>query len=55
MAADGMSSQRSKAARRGGEHTNLRDYVWSSAQEVTENCDGFRPLRPASAPALLAA
>ena len=40
----------------GWEHINLTgDYVWSSALEATENRDGFRPLRPAQAPALLAA
>ena len=40
----------------GWEHINLTgDYVWSSATEATENRDGFRPLRPAQAPAALAA
>jgi Tn3 transposase DDE domain len=40
----------------GWEHINLTgDYVWSSADETTENRDGFRPLRPASDLALLAA
>ena len=40
----------------GWEHINLTgDYVWSAADEATENRDGFRSLRPAPAPALLAA
>ena len=40
----------------GWEHINLTgDYVWSPADEVTENRDGFRPLRPAPDPALMAA
>jgi len=40
----------------GWEHVNLTgDYVWSPAQEATEKHDGFRPLRPAPDPALLAA
>ena len=40
----------------GWEHINLTgDYVWSSAEEATENRNGFRPLRPAPDPALLAA
>ena len=40
----------------GWEHINLTsDYVWLSAEEVTENRDGFRPLRPVPDPALLAA
>jgi len=39
----------------GWEHINLTgDYVWSPA-ETTENHDGFRLLRPAPDPALLAA
>jgi TnpA family transposase len=40
----------------GWEHINLTgDYVWSAADEATENRDGFRSLRPAPDPALLAA
>jgi hypothetical protein len=40
----------------GWEHINLTgDYVWSSGDEVTENHDGIRPLRPAPDPALMAA
>jgi len=40
----------------GWEHINLTgDYVWSTADEATENHDGFRSLRPAPDPALLAA
>jgi Tn3 transposase DDE domain len=40
----------------GWEHINLTgDYVWSPADEITENHDGYRPLRPALDPALLAA
>jgi hypothetical protein len=40
----------------GWEHINLTgDYVWSAAGEMTENGDGFRPLRPASDPALMVA
>ncbi len=40
----------------GWEHINLTgDYVWSSADEMTENHDGYRPLRPPLDPALLAA
>jgi TnpA family transposase len=40
----------------GWEHINLTgDYVWSAADEMTENRDGFRTLRPAPDPALLAA
>jgi hypothetical protein len=40
----------------GWEHVNLTgDYVWSPPDAATENHDGFRPLRPASDPALLAA
>jgi TnpA family transposase len=40
----------------GWEHINLTgDYVWAVADEATENRDGFRPLRPAPDPALLAA
>jgi TnpA family transposase len=40
----------------GWEHVNLTgDYVWSPADEATENQDGFQPLRPAPDPALLAA
>jgi hypothetical protein len=40
----------------GWEHMNLTgDYVWSAADEATENRDGFRSLRPAPDPALLAA
>jgi hypothetical protein len=38
----------------GWEHVNLTgDYIWASADQLAENRDGFRPLRPA--PALLAA
>ena len=38
----------------GWEHVNLTgDYVWASADQLAENRDGFRPLRPA--PAFLAA
>jgi hypothetical protein len=38
------------------EHINLTgDYVWSAADKATENHDGFRSLRPAPDPALLAA
>ena len=40
----------------GWEHVNLTgDYVWSAAGEMTENRDGFRPLRPAPDPALMVA
>jgi len=40
----------------GWEHINLTgDYVWSAAGEMTENGDGFRPLRPAPDPALMVA
>ena len=40
----------------GWEHVNLTgDYVWSAAGEMTENRDGFRPLRPAPDSALMAA
>ena len=40
----------------GWEHVNLTgDYVWANADEVTENRDGFRPLRAAPDPELLAA
>ena len=40
----------------GWEHINLTgDYVWSSANEVAENHDRFRALRPVPDPALLAA
>ena len=40
----------------GWEHINLTgDYVWSAADEATENRDGFRSLRPAPDSALLAA
>jgi hypothetical protein len=40
----------------GWEHINLTgDYVWSAADEATENRDGFGSLRPAPDPALLAA
>jgi Tn3 transposase DDE domain len=40
----------------GWEHINLTgDYVWSPAREMTENRDGFLPLRPAPDPALMAA
>jgi hypothetical protein len=40
----------------GWEHVNLTgDYVWSDADEATENHDGLRSLRPAPDPALLAA
>jgi hypothetical protein len=40
----------------GWEHINLTgDYVWSAADEATENHDGLRSLRPAPDPALLAA
>ena len=40
----------------GWEHLNLTgDYVWSPADEATENHGGFRPLRPVPDPALLAA
>ena len=40
----------------GWEHVNLTgDYVWSPADKATENHDGFRPLRPAPDPTLLAA
>ena len=40
----------------GWEHINLTgDYVWSPAREMTENHDGFLPLRPAPDPALMAA
>jgi hypothetical protein len=38
----------------GWEHVNLTgDYIWAPADQLAENRDGFRPLRPA--PALLAA
>jgi hypothetical protein len=40
----------------GWEHINLTgDYVWSPAKEMTENRDGYLPLRPAQDPALMAA
>ena len=40
----------------GWEHINLTgDYVWSAADDATENRDGLRSLRPAPDPALLAA
>ena len=40
----------------GWEHINLTgDYVWSPADEATENHDGFRALRPVPDSALLAA
>ena len=40
----------------GWEHINLTgDYVWSPAGKMTENHDGYRPLRPALDPVLLAA
>ena len=40
----------------GWEHINLTgDYVWSAADQATENRDRLRSLRPASDPALLAA
>ena len=40
----------------GWEHINLTgDYVWSLADKITENHDGYRPLRPALEPVLLAA
>jgi len=32
----------------GWEHVNLTgDYIWASADQLAENRDGFRPLRPA--------
>ena len=40
----------------GWEHVNLTgDYVWAEADEVTENHDGFRPLRAVPDPDRLAA
>jgi len=40
----------------GWEHVNLTgDYVWSPAEEATENHNGSRPLRSPPNPALLAA
>ena len=40
----------------GWEHINLTgDYVWSPADKMAENHDGYRPLRPALDPVLLAA
>jgi hypothetical protein len=40
----------------GWEHIKLTgDYVWSPADEMTENRHGFRPLRPVPDPALMAA
>ena len=40
----------------GWEHINLTGYyVWSPADAMTENHDGYRPLRPALDPVLLAA
>jgi hypothetical protein len=40
----------------GWEHINLTgDYVWSPADAMTENRDGFWPLRPVPDPALMAA
>jgi TnpA family transposase len=40
----------------GWEHINLTgDYVWAGSEQVTENPDGFRPLRPSSEPIRLAA
>ena len=38
------------------EHINpAGDYVWSPRREMSENRDGFLPLRPAPDPALMAA
>jgi TnpA family transposase len=40
----------------GWEHVNLTgDYVWGAAEQMTENPDGFLPLRMFSEPATLAA
>jgi hypothetical protein len=40
----------------GWEHINLTgDYVWGAGQQMTENPDGFRPLRQLSEPIRLAA
>ncbi|MBO0739507.1 MAG: Tn3 family transposase [Alphaproteobacteria bacterium] len=40
----------------GWEHVNLTgDYIWAEAYEVSENHDGYRPLRTAPDPDLLAA
>jgi TnpA family transposase len=40
----------------GWEHVNLTgDYVWAAADQMTENPDGFRPLRTSSDPTPLAA
>jgi hypothetical protein len=40
----------------GWEHVNLTgDYIWAEADEVTENRDGYRPLRAVPDPHLLAA
>jgi hypothetical protein len=40
----------------GWEHVNLTgDYVWGSIEQVAEDGDGFRPLRPVPNAALLAA
>ena len=39
----------------GWEHVNLTgNYVWSPVNEMTENHDGYQPLRPALDPVLLA-
>jgi hypothetical protein len=38
------------------EHVNLTgDYVWAATEQMTENPDGFRPLRLPADPARLAA
>jgi hypothetical protein len=40
----------------GWEHVNLTgDYVWAIAEQMTENPDGFRPLRLPPDPIRLAA
>jgi hypothetical protein len=40
----------------GWEHINLTgDYVWTGTEQVTENPDGFRLLRPSSEPTRLVA
>jgi hypothetical protein len=63
MGAQGrIAAKRVTMCRRGGNggsnggHINLTgDYVWSAADDATENRDGLRSLRPAPDPALLAA
>jgi DNA invertase Pin-like site-specific DNA recombinase len=52
----GLAAAQRRGRRGGWEHINLTgDYVWSPADEITENHDGYWPLRPALDPTLLAA